>query len=305
MNRSTPVARLRWPALVAAVVAVSACATTSTTTLSPTSSPTLSGTTSLSAVTTTAGGDDAECLTGDLEFRAEGLAVVGSGAGDGVQISGIRWRSHPGCERVVVDLLTASGAPASTIGGFSVEMQPERGFIRLAMPPEVTTTGVADVIIDGGLAQRVFVVRRSDGSLAIDIRAQSPVPVAARALVVGGPSRIVVDLRPAGEDSPLVVAPPTIGDRVVVLSPAPGPTEYPLDVSGYARTFEATVLVQLVSAGRVAAQVTTTAADSRDAWGAFQVTIGSGPGGALELLVGEASAADGTFEGVTITLEAP
>jgi hypothetical protein len=304
MNPRTAAPRLRWAALVAAGVVVSGCATPSTTTPPPASS-TPAVTTSPAAVTTTGGENDAECLTGDLEFNAEGLTVVGSGAGDGVQISGIRWASHPGCERVVVDFLTASGAPASTIGGFTVEMQPERGFIRLAMPPEVTTTGVANAIIDGGLAQRVFVVRRLDSSLAIDIRAQSSVPVAARGFVVGGPSRIVVDLRPAGEDSPLVVAPPTIGDRVVVLSPTPGPTEYPLDVSGYARTFEATVVVQLVSAGQVAAQVTTTAADWLEAWGAFQVTIGDGPAGALELLVGEASATDGTFEGVTIALEAP
>jgi hypothetical protein len=99
-----------------------------------------------------------------------------------------------------------------------------------------------------------------------------------------------------------VVAPATTGGAVVVLSPPPGETSYPLTVSGYARTFEATVVARILVDGTARAEATATATDWIDAWGSFSITIPDGPAGAVGLFVGGDSPRDGAPEGVTIPL---
>src|SRR5690606_30879585 len=108
------------------------------------------------------------------------------------------------------------------------------------------------------------------------------------------PARIVIDLRPGG---PALPAPATRSTRVVVLRPRPGDATYPLTVTGYARTFEANVVVRLEYEGQDVHDDFTTATAWIDAWGHFSFTIPSGPTGEVTLHVGEHSARDGAWEG--------
>jgi hypothetical protein len=246
------------------------------------------------------------CLAGTTAFVRDGVVTtLGEEVGDATQIAGIRWATHPGCERVVADFLTATGAPASGIGRAVVETSPSRGIVRISLPADIETTGLADALIDGELAQRVFVVRQPGENLAVEIHTGSSVPVEVRALIVDAPARLVVDLRPASEGGPLLVAPPSIGDNVVLITPTPGPNVYPLTVSGYARTFEASVVARLIVDGVVVVEQTTTAADRLDAWEAFSMAFADGPAGDVELFVGEDSTEDGTPIGVSIMLDVP
>jgi len=81
-------------------------------------------------------------------------------------------------------------------------------------------------------------------------------------------------------------SPPVTGRRIVILEPRPGEASRPLRVSGDARTFEATVTVRLERKGGVRTDTFTTATPRIDAWGHFDVLLGDGPPGFVELYVG-------------------
>jgi hypothetical protein len=288
--------------LAAACTAEPAATTTTMGPVTPSTTPSTVAPTTTPATSTTPSSDTV-CLSGDLEFVASGsVARLGSGVGDAEQLASLRWAAHPGCERVVLDLLAAGGAPAGSLGDAAVALLADHGIVRVSLPRSVATTGIVDSRFDGELARRAFVVRLPDGSLAVDIHLAASVPVQARAFTVDAPVRVVVDLRPTPAGGPGVVAPPTVGDTVVVLSPPAGESMYPLVVSGYARTFEATVVGRLIVDGTVAAEGVATAADWIDAWGSFSISIADGPPGAVSLFVGEDSPRDGSPEGVTIPL---
>lgn len=89
----------------------------------------------------------------------------------------------------------------------------------------------------------------------------------------------------------------------MILEPRPGAASYPLAVTGYARTFEANVVVRLEQDGRDVHQDHTTATSWMDAWGYFRFTIPDGPVGGVVLHVGEHSARDGSWEGVAVRLQ--
>jgi hypothetical protein len=246
------------------------------------------------------------CLSGDTPFVDDGtVARLGEGGGDAEQLAAVRWAAHPGCERVVVDLLTAGAAPASSIGSASVAILDGTGVIRVSLPDAVRTTGIADSLLEGDLAQRAFVVRLGDGTLAVDIHTATSVPVRSRAFTVDAPARIVVDLAPAPEGGATVAAPPLIGPNVVLLAPLGGEVGYPLRVTGYARTFEANVIARILSDGDVAAQAFTTAADWLAAWGSFSLDLPSGPSGPVSLFVGEDDASDGSPRGILVDVMVP
>jgi hypothetical protein len=89
----------------------------------------------------------------------------------------------------------------------------------------------------------------------------------------------------------------------VVLQPRPGTASYPLTVTGYARTFEANVVVRLERDGDDVYDDFTTATAWTDAWGHYSFTIPDGPTGPVVLHVGEYSARDGTWDGVAVELD--
>ncbi|MFP4622946.1 MAG: Gmad2 immunoglobulin-like domain-containing protein [Gemmatimonadota bacterium] len=244
----------------------------------------------------TEGGDRPVCLEGG-PFVADGPIPVDGGGADPGRISGLRWERHEGCERFVVDLETEPDREAP--GGVGVEVLRGSGLIR------VTAEGVrevdqdaTDATFDGPLARAAYSAWAPDGrSTWVDLHLAEPAEASAR--VLGGPARVVIDLRPGGG-----ALPPTAvtGQRVVVLEPRPGEVSFPLDVEGYARTFEANVVVRLEQDGREVEETFTTATAWADAWGHFELTLDDGPDGPFELHVGEYSARDGTWEGVTLDL---
>lgn len=243
--------------------------------------------------------EGAACVMGDVPFAEDGVvAAFGTERGDAAAIAGFRWSAEAECERFVVDLATVGGSPAATLGRTSVELRPTSGLVRISLPDEVRTTSVADSVMDTPIARHAYVVRQSDGRLVVDLHLDAPTGVLARAFAVGSPARIVVDLMPATDAPP--VRPPDAGEDIVLLAPPPGPAEYPLRVSGYARMVEAEVLVVLGPETPGNVEQTATAADSSEAWGAFSVTIGSGPTGTVEVFVSGGSTATGAPVGLSV-----
>lgn len=181
----------------------------------------------------------------------------------------------------MVGFATESGAPATSVSDVDVEFLRELGVIRINLPG-VSHTSIADGVFESPLVDRAYVVRGQDGSLYVDAHLSSP--ALARAEIVQSPARVVIQLEAGGEDLP---PPAATSDFVVLMTPRDRKGSYPLPVSGYARTFEANVVVRLVKAGSVEAEKTVTATDYLEAWGEFAVTFDQGPQGALDLVVGE------------------
>lgn len=302
VRHSTPpiLVRVKLRLLLAVALIVSACATA---TDGPVPTPTTPPTSDLTTAPTTAPASP-PCLGGDVPFATQGMvAAFGEDHGDAAAIAGLRWANHPGCERVVIDLLTANGAPAGSTGPVAVDYTPGLGIIRVLLAPAVATTAVADSRFDGDLAARAYVVRTRDEQLAVDIHVPVGATVGVRSFAVAEPARIVIDL--INDPEGVTAGGATVGKDVVVTEPSPGTATYPLVVRGYARTFEANVLARLTAvAGDVAPiEATATATDWLDAWGEFELTIDEGPRTIVNLFVGEESANDGSLIGVNITLD--
>lgn len=287
-------------ALLAAGCTSSSSPAGSTTSSSP---PASAPTTSVTSTTTTTSApvEPSVCLAGETEFVTEGLvATLGEEAGDAAAIGSIRWEGHAGCERLVIDLLTAAGAPALRLGEASVGFRAELGVVRVEVP--VRTTAVADSTIESDIVDRVYVVRTDDGDLAVDIHLATDDAVAVRSLELDAPTRVVVDLAPSDAGMGRIAA-PRVTPSLVLLSPLGGPAEYPLEVMGYARTFEANVVAELSQQGEIVASTFTTAADWTEAWGEFAIIVDSGPAGESSLFVGEYDARDGSPAGAFIQLD--
>ncbi len=280
---------------------------TTTTTGPPTTTPPPPSSTSTTVATTSTAApqppgaaDVAVCLEGDVRFDAEGLiATLGQPAGDAATVGGLRWTDHGPCERLVIDLFTADGAPAIVLGETSVTFEAGRALVRIELPAR--STAVATSLIEGPLVDRIYVVRLADGRLAVDVHLNDE-PVAVRSFDVGEPARVVLDVVP-WEDGLRSETRPIVGDGVVVLTPAPGPVAFPIVVTGYARTFEATVVATLSRESEEVAREFTTATDWAESWGEFSITFAEGPAGQATLFVGEFDARDGSPIGVEIALD--
>lgn len=276
----------------ALVVLVSACSSSgadSTTVPAPV-------TTTAPATTVPEPSSTAPCLDGAAPFGDAGIVgAVGTGAGDARGIAELRWAAHEGCERLWVDLTTVDGAPATTVGEATVALA-EPGIVRISLPDAVTLTAVADNTFDGSLIERAYVVRDRAGSLFVDLHLAASVE--ARAFALESPARIAVDAKPA---SAVLTGRPAVGDNVVVTTPLPGEAGYPLAIAGYSRTFEANVVARIRD-GDGELESFTTATDYLETWGVFEMELGEGPLGPVELFVGEDDPVDGTERGVTIPL---
>ena len=157
------------------------------------------------------------CLAGDQPFATDGALATGlldGREGDAELVSGLVWTAFDGCERLVVELATAGGAPATEPGGVRAEMLRDRGIVRLSLDDTVTSTAIADRTIERQLVDRIYVVRSLDGTLYVDLHIGSA--VLARASVTRSPAALIVDLQSGG---PPLEGRPVVSDAAVVISP--------------------------------------------------------------------------------------
>jgi hypothetical protein len=237
----------------------------------------------------------AVCLQGG-PFVARGeLAISRPGDAPPLPVDELRWSAHDGCERFVIALRGAA-VPA----GVTAELIRALGVLRVTVPGATTVAREAtELRMDGDLARAAYAIRAPEPRTTwVDLHLAAPAE--AFAAVLRDPARVVVDLRPGGGGVP---EPPVASDRVVVLEPRPGAAAYPLRITGYARTFEANVVIRLEQDGEDRVETFTTATAWVDAWGHFTLTVAEGPTGRVRLHVGEHSARDGTWQGVVVDLE--
>lgn len=229
---------------------------------------------------------DPPCVAGDEPFATSGFAgTFGASTGDAAQLEGLRWTTHDVCERVVIDLVSRNGAPASSLGPGSVSFRSELGVVRIELPPEIDATAFADRLVDASIVDRVFVVRTLDGELAVDLHLATESPVAVRATALVNPSRIAVDIALSIEGSGRIAA-PTVSPGIVTLSPLGGPAEYPITVNGYSSPSSSTVVARL-SGGDDDLVETRSGPPSQEAWTEFEMIHQEGPTGEVTLFVGD------------------
>ena len=275
--------------LLTIVLAATGCASTASNETVPATdavAPTTTSTVAPPTTQTASGATDPPCLAGDRPFSTSGvISAFGGAAGDAVQISGIRTGFHAECERVVVDLLTADGAPAGSLGLVGVEYDAAIGIVRIDLPPAVTRTAIADLRLDGELADRAYLVDTVAGNLALDIHVAPGSRTALRAFEVASPSRIVVDFKPE-PDAPAARG-ANLDDQLVVTQPVAGASAPPLRVTGYARSNSAPIEATLHDSpeGPAISSAATTTTSSTDTWNEFELEFTNPPRGMVHLRV--------------------
>lgn len=237
------------------------------------------------AAPSTAASEDSPCLEGDRPFASDGLiSAFGDNDGDATQISEIRWSDHPGCEQVVIEFLTADGAPAGGLDPVGVEYNATSGVIRVSLPAQVNRSAVADSLVDGDLVKRAYVVATGE-TLAVDVHLAAGGSFALRAYEVDSPSRIVIDIKEDPDATPVLGA--TAGSSIVVATPAAGPVQTSFVVEGYVKGPYDSVTANLVSQvdGALAATQTATPVADDALWREFTVPMRQVPPSPLLLVV--------------------
>ncbi|MEX1037881.1 MAG: Gmad2 immunoglobulin-like domain-containing protein [Acidimicrobiia bacterium] len=200
-----------------------------------------------------------------------------------------------GCERFGFDFDTAENAPATTPPSVTASFLEGERVIRIALG--IDRTVITDQLIETRLVDRLFVVRSLDGSIFIDLHLNEKANV--RVSLSNTPARLTIELHPASGE---IGTAASVSSRTVLLTPVDGATVGEnVEVTGYARTAEANVVVVAARGNEVLLEESTTAADWVETWGEFRTTV-TLPAGQIDLFVGEESPADGSLQGVTLRL---
>lgn len=171
--------------------------------------------------------------------------------------------------------------------------------------PTVSSTFVTDGFGLGKGISRYYVVRNANGGrLSTEIHLTDTAGPAT-VFYLNYPARVVVDVPTGGQD---FRPDPAFGDNVVVKQPRAGYTVGPgiFTITGYGRPFGAVGTWRILdSTGAVAREGSYYASDWATTWGRFAVTADypaylGGQYGTLQ--VGQYSARDGSFQGVSIPL---
>ncbi len=244
-------------------------------------------------------GDVAVCLQG-TPFVADGeVPLDAREPGTAHEVNALRWKTHEGCGRFVIDFSAEDGTHAATIGEVRAEVLRDLGVVRINLRDVERVHPDATEASFDGLARAAYAVWSDEGRwVYVDLHLADEAE--AHVAVLDDPGRVIVDLRPGG---PAIPPPAVFGRRVVVIEPRAGEQAYPLTVTGYARTFEANVVARIMRGGDEMDETFTTASAWADAWGHYAMNIEQGPSGAVELHVGEYSARDGAWEGVVVEIE--
>ena len=233
-----------------------------------------------------------------VEFVEGGdISLIEQERSDSTWIGTVSWTAEPACETFTIGFSTSEGAPPTTPPRVSATYIGEAPIIRIHM--DVEGTAITDQLVETQLVERLYVVRRLDGGMFLDLHLAGPTQ--ARIDVSSSPARLTVDLQPGIVDYPtkpavneLVVLPIPLDDSAV-----DSPT---VRIEGYARTFEADVLTIVTQGDQLVAETVTKAADYTETWGEFRTSIDLDPGD-YSLFVGEESPEDGSLQGVTIDLQ--
>lgn len=276
---------------LALLVALSAAACGS---LAPTASSTAPETTVQTGSPTTDGPVAAPCLEGSNGFFGDGPLGSQSGdAADAATITGLAMTPYEGCEQLVVELAAASGAPATSLGTTHAELIRTNGIVRVHLDPSITGTTLSDVVFDGSLVDRVYVVRDFDDSLFFDVHLSAS--AVARFSEISSPARLVVDLAPGGTEIRKADH-----EGFIVVMPLDDTVTPPVSVEGYGRTFEGNVILRARRDGNIVAETYTTSTDYLETWGRFEIGLPTEITGNLELFIGEDSARDGVEQGIRL-----
>ena len=282
------------PVLVALAILISACTSTGSGETTSTVAP--------STTTTTEASDTAACVAGELPFVEEGtVAALDSQGRDARAIAGVRWDPLEGCERVEIEFLSATGAPATRIGPVGVSMLPDAGIVRVTLSDAIVDSAVADSTLNGALVDKWFVVEDSEDGLVVDLHLNER--AAARAFMTSSPARLVIDLRGTGDDRPF--AAPLSGGGIVLLSPQPGVGLYPLQVAGYATPEVDAIRLRLTDPADVAVDRAVSTLSPTHVWRAFSVALNDGPSGSVVLLVGTVNDVGEPVFGIEVPLDLP
>ncbi|MEX0797267.1 MAG: Gmad2 immunoglobulin-like domain-containing protein [Acidimicrobiia bacterium] len=274
------------------LVAATACGGQATVTTPPAETST---TTAVPVSTTTTASPGIGCPN-ETEFVASGqIDRITQPSSDSRTLGLVSRQVVDACERFGFDFDTAENAPATTPPSVTASFLEGERVIRISLG--IDRTVITDQLVETRLVDRMFVVRALDGSIFVDLHLNEKAN--ARVSLSNSPARLTIELHPAsGEIGPA----PSVSSRIVLLTPAVGATVgREVEITGYARTAEANVLVVAARAEDVLVEESTTAADWVETWGEFATTV-TLPPGTIDLFVGEESPADGSLQGVTLRL---
>jgi hypothetical protein len=254
-------------------------------------------TTTSSVATTVSTVPSVGCVEDNEFFESGQVARIDQPSSDASILGLISWDTESGCERFRLDFETNEGAPATTPPSMAVEFLDSGQVLRIHLDLEQTV--LTDQLVETPLVERLYVVRAIDGGLFVDFHLAAPSQ--ARGSVRNSPAGLTVELQMGVQPFTGEAA---ISDQVVVLEPLQGSeTDATVEVAGYARTFEASVLVIATTAGQTVAETTAQAADWVETWGEFRTSI-QVPPGPIALFVGEESPNDGALAGAVVEITA-
>ncbi|HEY7823567.1 MAG TPA: Gmad2 immunoglobulin-like domain-containing protein [Acidimicrobiia bacterium] len=228
------------------------------------------------------------------EFEEGGnIADIPAETSDSRNIGQISWERNDRCETFHFEFVTSEGAPATTAPGLSVDHLESFQVIRVRL--DIETAVLEEQLVETGLVDRLYVVRSLSGDLFVDLHLSEP--VAARATVSSSPARLSLELRPG--IVPFTGA-STIGEDLVLTSPAQNEVADDIQLLGYARTATGEVTAVATQDDSVVTEATATTADAAGSWGEFRIGL-SLPPGQFAIFIGEESPDEG-LHGITLDL---
>ncbi len=233
-----------------------------------------------------------------VPFVAKMQASGGSGY-DADTVLAVRYGVQEDYERAVIDLGTG-WEPAGGVPEWSLVSPEGDGLLRVSLP-SASATRVSDGEFGEGLLESFHVVHTPEGGMFVDFFAREAFLY--RVLELGDPARLVVDVKPAGEDPKVPL--PAEGGNTVLVEPRPhARISDPLIVSGYSRNRDAANTITLIDAeGKVLVRRTVRSNDWNHTWGYFEATLDLPPfSGKGTLKVGTKEAHDDSFEGMKISV---
>jgi hypothetical protein len=162
---------------------------------------------------------------------------------------------------------------------------------------------VADMLPEGDLVERIFVVRNDEGHMSVDIHAAQGQAIAARTFITESPATLVVDVIPT--DTVLAPIGAVIAPSVVLITPSSGPTIYPFAVAGYAAPGSQGLGIRMSRGDVIAIDRTLSLPGWTDAWQAISSPVTDGPSGTVTLFVGTVTEDGVPDVGATVTLDLP